>query len=155
MMARIMMLLLAVPMLQGCLGTAQSAREPATCLKPTQVTQIIEWGTVSEEAYTLDARGELSQLQINPDTTITNLGWINHKVYCETALSVTDAFLKVQALHSPGERARYIRYSNPTTGVYLQAVWNPDLQTFQSRDMRRLFDSLMQLVTSTTDELRP
>lgn len=150
-MARIMMLLLAVPMLQGCFGSAQSARGPAPCVKPTQVDQVIEWGTVNEDAFTIDARGAIMQVEIDADTTMTLHGWVSYEAYCDAASAVTDAFLKVQALHSPGQRARYIRYRNPSTGVYLQAVWNPDLQTFQSRDMRRLFDSLMELTSSTSD----
>lgn len=150
-MARIMMLLLAVPMLQGCLGSAQSVRGPAGCVKPTQVDQVIEWGTVNETVFMMNTNGAVSRIEINPDTTITPVGWITYEAYCEAATAVTDAFLKVQALHSPGSRARYIRYSNPGTGVYLQAVWNPDLQTFQSRDMRRLYDDLMQLVSTATN----
>jgi hypothetical protein len=61
---------------------------------------------------------------------------------------VTTTFVKVQALHSPGTKARYIEYSNPQANVFLRAVWNPDLNTFQSRDMRAQFDSLMALVTA-------
>jgi len=67
-------------------------------------------------------------------------------VYCSRVQTLNTALLKTQALHSPGTLARFIEYANPASSVYLRAVWNPDLQTFQSRDMREQFDSLMTLV---------
>jgi hypothetical protein len=58
-----------------------------------------------------------------------------------------NSFLKVQALNTPARKQRFIDYRNTRTDVYLRAVWNPDLQTFQSRDMRELYDELMKLAT--------
>ncbi|MCX6140336.1 MAG: hypothetical protein NTX15_05825 [Candidatus Kapabacteria bacterium] len=66
--------------------------------------------------------------------------------YCSLAKDVSDCFLRTQALNVHGTRARYVEYRNTATDVYLRAVWNPDLETFQSRDMRELFDQLMTLI---------
>lgn len=140
----------------GCAGSSSGTRAVAPCLKPTQLSQQIEWGTYAETpaggrtstSHMLSTKGEITALAVGMDTTSTHVAWISDSAYCAAAQTVTDAFLKVQALHSPGQRGRFIRYSNPATGVYLQAVWNPDLSTFQSRDMRRLYDELMLLVPS-------
>ncbi len=146
-------LLLVVALgLWGC-PSAQQIQDVAPCVKDTQQQLLVEWGTYEPyEAKTglsfeLTTRGELIKVVTNASgTTRTHVAWVPHAQYCAMADDVNATFLKVQALHSPGTMGRFIRYSNPATRVYLQAVWNPELQTFQSRDMRRVYDELMRLV---------
>ena len=71
---------------------------------------------------------------------------IDQSKYCGLAKDVTDCFLRTQALNVRGKSARFIEYRNVQSDVYLRAVWNPDLMTFQSRDMRELYDQLMALL---------
>ena len=156
-MARTLTLLVPLVLLLGGCSLFEGSHDVAPCLKDTQQQLRIEWGTYEDYAartgsgYELSVRGELVSISVSTDTTRDHVAWIEHPTYCEVADNVNASFLKVQALHSPGTRGRYIRYSNPGTRVYLQAVWNPDLETFQSRDMRRLFDDLMRLVPTDAD----
>ena len=127
----------------------------ATCLKESQEQLKIEWGTLDNYdrqeglGYKLTAEREVLAVQhfINTERTLRPaLRVLTNDEYCELAKEVNAIFLKVQALHSPGEKGRFIRYTNAPSGVYLRAVWNPELETFQSRDMRALYDKLMQLI---------
>lgn len=115
---------------------------------------MIRWGNGSDTTseihwYELNTKGELFQGAVSAagDTTMDYLLPVDQQKYCTLAANLNIAFLKTQALHSPGKLYRFIEYSNPTSSVYLRAVWNPELQTFQSRDMRFQYDSLMQLVS--------
>ena len=148
---------LAALVLSGC-PSAQQMQDVAPCLKDTQHDLLIEWGTYDDFSnksgtwFAVTSRGELVRTQ----TTATgeerqHVAWLAHSQYCSAAENVNATFLKVQALHSPGTKGRFIRYSNPATRVYLQAVWNPELETFQSRDMRRVYDELMRLVPTDAD----
>ena len=129
----------------------------APCLKESQHQLVIEWGTMENfeqmqgAGYRLTAERELFAVRHRLNTEHWErpaLTVVSSDVYVDVPREVNATFLKVQALHSPGERGRFISYSNPLTGVYLRAVWNPELKTFQSRDMRALFDRLMELVPS-------
>lgn len=156
MTARTLLLLVPLLLLGGC-SLFQGKQEIAPCVKDSQQQLLIEWGTYEDYAartglgYELTVRGQLITVEVDADTAREQVAWIDHSTYCDMAEYVNSSFLKVQALHSPGTRGRYIRYSNPGTRVYLQAVWNPDLETFQSRDMRRLYDDLMRLVPTDAD----
>lgn len=134
----------------GC-SSIDRPEKVAPCIKENQQQLMIRWGTTSEAGgallYELDSKGELWTVSISgTDTTRKHTAVIDQKVYCQTAGDVNTVFLKVQALYSPGTRARFIEYTNAPTNVYLRAVWNPELSTFQSRDMRALYDDLMKLV---------
>lgn len=125
----------------------------APCIKPTQVNLMIRWGNGSDTPsemhwYEINAKGELFKGAISAagDTTLDYLLPVHQQKYCSVASNLNIAFLKTQALHSPGKLYRFIEYSNRTSSVYLRAVWNPELQTFQSRDMRFQYDSLMLLI---------
>lgn len=125
----------------------------APCIKPIQQNLLIRWGNGSEASaemlwYELNTKGELFKGAVSAarDTAMEYLLPVDQRKYCTIASNVNTAFLKTQALHSPGKLYRFIEYSNPTSSVYLRAVWNPELQTFQSRDMRFQYDSLMLLV---------
>lgn len=134
----------------GC-SSIDRPEKVAPCIKENQQELKIRWGTTSEAGgvvvYELDSKGELWTVTVSgTDTTRKHTAVIDQKVYCQTAMDVNTVFLKVQALYSPGTRARFIEYTNAPTNVYLRAVWNPELSTFQSRDMRALYDDLMNLV---------
>lgn len=141
----------ALTFLSAC-RSAPIALQVAPCIKDNQQGLLIRWGTTDIEAqsiegYSLDTRGALSQITgEDADTTTEVIAAVPHYRYCAAVEQLTKIFVKVQALHSPGTKARYIEYINPRTNVFLRAVWNPDLTTFQSRDMRAQYDSLMKLV---------
>lgn len=139
-----------------CTAMAGGCRTPreltvARCIKEQQQDLMIRWGTKNDSTseatyYELDARGALFVCEVEEtDTTKNELQPVEHARYCTMADLVTRTFVKVQALHSPGTKARFIEYTNPSGNVFLRAVWNPDLSTFQSRDMRALYDSLITL----------
>ncbi len=134
----------------GCSSVKRPETE-APCIKENQKQLMIRWGTTEETGsrlyYELDARAELWTVSVvGTDTTRKHTAVIDPAVYCSKAAEVNTTFLKVQALYSPGTRSRFIEYTNAPTNVYLRAVWNPDLSTFQSRDMRAQYDDLMKLV---------
>ncbi len=134
----------------GCPGTKHLSYAP--CIKENQKALVVRWGTRDDSAqtavqYEMLATGLVEQLSIvGTDTTRAELRALGHEQYCEITEQVTRTFVKVQALHSPGVRARFVEYVNAPASVFLRAVWNPDLTTFQSRDMRALYDSLMARV---------
>ena len=156
MIARALILFVPLLLLGGC-SLFRGQQELAPCIKDSQQELLIEWGTFNNyeartgSGYQLSSRGELTSIVVGQDTVRDHVAWIEHGTYCDMAEYVNSSFLKVKALHSPGTQGRYIRYSNPKTRVYLQAVWNPELETFQSRDMRRLYDDLMRLVPTDAD----
>lgn len=141
-------------LLSASCGTPR-ATGPAPCLKPSQHELVIRWGTEHDsagtvEGYELDAKGELYRFSgpKSPEPQREFVMMLEPMTYCSTASDVQAVHLKVLALNVRGIRGRFIDYVNASSNVYLRAVWNPDLQTFQSRDMRALYDRLMSLVPS-------
>lgn len=140
--------------LTSCLSaTRQRPTMPAPCVKETQREITIRWGTRDDSLmtmtqYTMNTKGEVFRYTGPLADTMTELYamHVEPDEYCEMAASVNSAFLKTQALSVRGTRARYIEYMNPHTDVYLRAMWNPDLSTFQSRDMRAEYDRLMEYI---------
>lgn len=127
---------------------------PAPCVTPSTSELVLRWGTEDDsldviDVYRMNTKGEIFHFDGPRTTPISDeyLLHIDQGVYCSSASSVNSCFLKTQALNSRGRKARFVEYYNPGTDVYLRAVWNPDLQTFQSRDMRKEYDQLMSLVT--------
>lgn len=124
----------------------------ASCIKENQQDLLIRWGTKNDSTldfteYRMDTRGSVSKIYGNgTDSSMDELSPVPSPQYCAAIEQLTKVFVKVQALHSPGTKARFIEYTNPRSNVYLRAVWNPDLSTFQSRDMRAQYDSLMKLI---------
>lgn len=126
----------------------------ASCISLQQHDLVLRWGTEHDssntvEGYELNAKGELfGYAGDKGDTTLKRrfLVAIDQTLYCDVTKNAQNTFLKVQALNVRGIRGRYIEYVNATRNVYWRAVWNPDLSTFQSRDMREQYDALMQLV---------
>lgn len=126
---------------------------PAPCVTAKMTGLELRWGTKDDssqtvEVFRMNTKGEIFRYagpRVN-DPVDAYLLHIDQREYCSVASSVNACFLKTQALNSPGRKARFIEYYNPSTDVYLRAVWNPDLQTFQSRDMRKEYDQLMALV---------
>ncbi|NQW30987.1 MAG: hypothetical protein HQ472_10805 [Ignavibacteria bacterium] len=141
----------------GCKGLGGTP-EIAGCVKENQKALVIVWGTedsTDAELFSVNTRGELFKTvrkthmmngKIMQHTDSAKVGVISHEQYCALVSSVQSVFLKTQALNSTGERWRYIDIVNPGTSVYLRAVWNPALSTFQSRDMRSQYDELMELI---------
>lgn len=107
----------------------------APCISEQQRSLSVRWGeddAANRQSfwYKLDARGQLFRTSVRgTDTTDSYLTAIDHGIYCTAVADVSASFIKVQALHSGGTRSRYIEYANPATGVFLRAVWNPELQT--------------------------
>ncbi|MBN9400827.1 MAG: hypothetical protein J0I17_11680 ['Candidatus Kapabacteria' thiocyanatum] len=139
------------------LGGCGSSRPTTTapCIGESLKELVIRWGTEHDsistvEGYELTTKGEVFRFE-GPKSAAdslprTYLGFVDQAAYCEEAAATKDAFLKTQALNVRGIRGRFVEYVNPRTGVYLRVVWNPDLQTFQSRDFRAQYEALMQLV---------
>lgn len=138
----------------GCLSSTRTRPTSiAPCIRESQRDIQIRWGTEDDSLqtvtrYSLNTKGEVFSYTGPVSDTIQEqyLVHVEPSDYCEMASSVNSAFLKTQALSVRGKRARYIEYINPSTDVYLRAMWNPDLSTFQSRDMRAEFDRLMEYV---------
>jgi hypothetical protein len=116
---------------------------------------IIRWGTEHDsvgvvEGFQLDAHGYLFSFNGRKGDTalvLTDAGFVEQQEYCTRAAAVKEAFLRTQAMNVRGARGRFVEYRNPATGVYLRVVWNPDLQTFQSRFFRAEYDSLQLMVS--------
>ncbi|CAN5477471.1 hypothetical protein BH10BAC6_BH10BAC6_15480 [soil metagenome] len=126
----------------------------APCVTEQHRELSVRWGTVDDsarttDAYLLNTKGEVFRLETDTDnqTDTVFLNSVPQTEYCVRADAVKTAYLKTQAMNVRGTRARYVEYVNPKTDVYLRVVWNPDLQTFQSRFFRAEFDSLQRLVT--------
>ena len=149
-------ILIAIPLLliAGCAVAPKTVESEtvAPCLTEKQQELQIAWGTIAEDGVT-EERYELSSMsnlyRIERSQTGEDREFvvaINASKYCEMVPIVNATFLKTQALHSPGVQKRYIEYTNPTTGVSLRAIWNPELETFQSRDMRARYVDLMKFI---------
>ncbi len=126
---------------------------PAPCVTPSTSELVLRWGTEDDslktiDVYRMNTKGEIFYYNGTRTTPLNDeyLLHIDQRDYCSAASSVNSCFLKTQALNSRGRKARFIEYFNPSTDVYLRAVWNPELQTFQSRDMRKEYEQLMSLV---------
>ncbi len=148
--------IIAVVAVLGCKGLG-STPQIAGCVKENQRLLLIRWGTedtLKQVLYTLNTKGEVfrtvSSYQGVGSTYVTTdstkITEISHDTFCSTVSEVQSSFLKTQALNTSGSHNRYIDIINPGTSVYLRAVWNPKLSTFQSRDMRSQYESLMELI---------
>lgn len=145
-------------LLTGCPSAQEITKtDPgkAPCLTEKQMNLEITWGDFDVyesgdwKGFSLLTNSALMAVDSSKTSASSStelVDYVGHESYCSTVERVNAYFLKVQALHSPGTKARFIQYANPTTGVYLRAVWNPELETFQSRDMRALFEELSKLV---------
>jgi hypothetical protein len=150
---RLPVLILAAALLTAASCSTPRPERPAPCVPANQVDLVIRWGTEHDsvgtvEQYTMNTKGEIFRYE-GPAAERTDgafLVAIDQGIYCERAKATMDTFLKTQALNVRGKRGRFVDYRNTKTDVYLRAVWNPDLQTFQSRDMRELYDDLMKLI---------
>lgn len=139
-------------MVIGC-GTSRPTA-PYACVATNQDDLMIRWGTQDDstnmlEQFAMNTKGEIFRYNgpISDRAEGTYSHFVDEPTYCSTAKATMSAFLKVQALNTPARKQRFIDYRNTRTNVYLRAVWNPDLKTFQSRDMRELYDELMILAT--------
>ncbi|MEY3385505.1 MAG: hypothetical protein RIR53_316 [Bacteroidota bacterium] len=147
---------IAVVILSWVLVSCRTPRPttPAPCVTEKTNQLAIRWGTQDDslrviDVYRMNTKGEIFHYSgpITQNVVDEYLLHIDQSDYCASAASVNACFLKTQALNTAGRKGRFIEYFNPTTDVYLRAAWNPELQTFQSRDMRKEYDQLMSLVT--------
>ncbi len=136
-----------------CACKTPRPENPAPCVPQTQLERLLRWGTEHDSAstveqYTMNSKGEIFYYHGPQDKRSDGefLVAIDQTDYCSLSKHVTDAFLKTQALNVRGKRGRFIDFRNPRTDVYLRAVWNPDLNTFQSRDVREVYDELMKQI---------
>lgn len=143
---------IAAVVLASCV-TRPRPTAPAPCVTEKTRELTIRWGTHDDslqviDVYRMNTRGEIFHYQGPMSTSIVDdyLLHVDQPEYCTAASSVNACFLKTQALNTGARKSRFVEYFNPSTDVYLRAVWNPDLQTFQSRDMRKEYDNLMKLV---------
>jgi len=139
------------------LGGCGSSRPTTTapCIGESLKELVIRWGTEHDsistvEGYELTTKGEVFRFE-GPKSAAdslprTYLGFVDQAAYCEEAAATKDAFLKTQALNPRVNIRLFVDSHIRRTGVYLRVVWNPDLQTFQSRDFRAQYEALMQLV---------
>ncbi|MCU0329544.1 MAG: hypothetical protein MUC47_01025 [Candidatus Kapabacteria bacterium] len=126
---------------------------PAPCLSPALHDLVIQWGTEDDstrriEAWELSSKGEVEALVGTHRDSLQRsyVGALASQDYCQRVDAIKAAYLQTQAMNVRGTRARFVSYSNASGNVYLRVVWNPDLQTFQSRVFRAEYDSLMALL---------
>jgi len=138
--------------LAACTTPRPTTLAPCVTEKTGQLT--IRWGTQDDslqviDVYRMNTKGEIFHYSgpVTQNVMDEYLLHVDQSDYCSAAASVNACFLKTQALNTAARKGRFIEYFNPATDVYLRAAWNPDLQTFQSRDMRKEYDQLMNLVT--------
>ncbi|MBK6761560.1 MAG: hypothetical protein IPH85_09770 [Ignavibacteria bacterium] len=151
--ARLLPFLMILAALAATSCTTPRPDKVAPCVTDRQVDLVIRWGTEHDslgtvEQFTMNTKGELFTYR-GSIAERADGGYslaVEQSKYCDLAKDVMSCFLKTQALNVRGTRARYIEYRNVRSDVYLRAVWNPDLETFQSRDMRELYDQLMKLI---------
>lgn len=151
--ARLLPVLMIIAALAATSCTTPRPEKVAPCVTDRQVDLVIRWGTELDslgtvEQYTMNTKGEVFTFS-GAIAERTDGGYtlaVDQSAYCDLAKDVMSCFLKTQALNVRGKRARFIEYRNVRSDVYLRAVWNPDLETFQSRDMRELYDQLMKLI---------
>jgi len=140
---------IVIVVLAAC-GCTTSPSTNAPCITDKNARLTIRWGNEDDslrtiEYYEVNQRGEVTKFvgTQRDSTTSKYLGWIPHDLYCERIASLRSAFLQTQAMNLRGVRARFMEYVNPSGDVFLRLVWNPDLQTFQSRFVRPEYDALM------------
>lgn len=146
-------LVICAATLTACFTTPRpTASAPCVTDKTRELT--IRWGTQDDslnviDVYRMNTKGEIFHYSGRVAETVPDeyLLHIDQTEYCASASSVNACFLKTQALSTGARKTRFVEYFNPATDVYLRAAWNPDLQTFQSRDMRKEYDQLMTLIS--------
>jgi hypothetical protein len=149
---RWLMMALAVVAAAGCGGTSRPAAS-APCITERSTHLLVRWGHEDDSLrtityYEVNAKGEVTRYRGTTRDSVQSdyRGWIPHTAYCERIASTRSAFLQTQAMNARGVRARFMEYVNPNGDVFLRVVWNPDLQTFQSRFIRPEYDAFMQLL---------
>lgn len=151
--ARLLPVLMIIAALTASSCGTSRPEKVAPCVTDRQVDLVIRWGTEHDslgtvEQFTMNTKGEVftfsGAIAERADGGYTLA--VDQSAYCDLTKDVMSCFLKTQALNVRGKRARFIEYRNVRSDVYLRAVWNPDLETFQSRDMRELYDQLMKLI---------
>lgn len=67
--------------------------------------------------------------------------------FCRYLTLTLRTFDTIQTLHAPGaEQARFIEYTNTTTNSSARAIWNPNYQTYGSKEFRAVYDTLMTII---------
>lgn len=67
--------------------------------------------------------------------------------FCKYLTLTLWTFDTIQTLHAPGaEQARFIEYSNLSSNSLARAIWNPNYQTYGSKEFRAVYDSLMTII---------
>lgn len=147
---RWLMITLAVVIVAACGGTARPSVS-APCISEKSTALLVRWGDEDDSLrtityYEVNSKGEVTRYRGTSRDSVTSdyRGWIPHDAYCERVASTRTAFLQTQAMNVRGVRARFMEYVNPNGDVFLRVVWNPDLQTFQSRFIRPEYEAFMQ-----------
>lgn len=129
----------------------------AHCINESQHELYIRWGTEDETTGLLtgsfmNAKGEVFAFTNPRDSVMDTVyaGYLANDHFCQRAAAVQEAFLRTQAMNVRGTKARFVEYVNKPRNVFLRVVWNPDLQTFQSRYFRSEFDSLEKAMHALT-----
>lgn len=143
-------LLLAIcVVLVGCSAKV----EQPDCVTEATKDVVVAWGNVYEDGsvrgYEILSSASLSSFDktsVGEEATGTReIGRLDNDEYCAAVAKVRETFRKVQVLHSPGERSRYIEFSNHRKGVYLRALWNPAFQNAGNEEFSKLYAYLESL----------
>lgn len=124
------------------------------CLPDDSEKFTIRWGEFVQKdnsfiGYEINAYGVLSfytKNDKNKDGKVEKITDLEISETCNVLRIANQTIVKTQALFSPGEKSRFVEYTNPSKDVFIIAVWNPQFQTQGSASYRSLYDSLTALV---------
>ncbi len=136
-----------------CIVACSTQMSQPDCVDAKNADDIVRWGNVyadgSVRGYELVSTAEFSSFDKPSmkaeNQTVSALGRLESDTYCEATQKVRQTFAKVQVLHSPGERSRFVEFVNHRKGVYLRALWNPDFQNIGNEEFSKLYTYLESL----------
>ncbi len=127
----------------------------AACMNERTRETVIRWGdfnpkTGETKAYQITGIAERAKYlreTSSSEQILKQVQPIAPEEFCKYLTLTLRTFDTIQTLHAPGsEQARYIEYTNTTTNSSARAIWNPNYQTYGSKEFRAVYDSLMTII---------
>ncbi len=140
--------------LAGCshAGVAPKATPPP-CSGEKMKNFVLTWGDESRTegmttAYRLDYLGRLSfhVKEKGRKEKSEEIRVVEADSYCNIVTKTRNTLLAVQVLNEPGDKTRFVQYSDPGRNIDMRVVWNPEFKTSGSEKFRALYDSLQAIV---------
>jgi hypothetical protein len=140
----------------GFLGCSSSTQR--TCLNERTIHTVLRWGDYQERSgvykgfelhasnlklYRVYRQNQQSEMQRQI------IDSVNAPEICRHISTVINTFTDIQSLYSPGPVSRAVEYVNNQSGISKRAVWNPQFQTFGSKEFRAVYDSLLALIPAS------